>query len=160
LNELANALQINKATVERYLDLLEKSFVLFRISGFSRNLRKEVTKSMRFYFVDCGIRNAIIDNFQPLNLRPDLGALWENFFINERRRTIDYAQMERKEFFWRTYDQQKIDRIEVDPDGKIEGFECKWQEKAYRPPIAWTNAYPDAPIHLTHRGNFMSFLEQ
>jgi predicted AAA+ superfamily ATPase len=158
LNELANALQINKATVERYLDLLEKNFVLFRVGGFSRNLRKEVTKSMRYYFVDCGIRNAVIDQFQPLRLRPDLGALWENFVINERRRKVDYTQMERKAFFWRTYDQQEIDRIEVDIDGNIEGFECKWKEKAYAVPAAWAKAYPDAPVQLVHSGNFMTFL--
>jgi predicted AAA+ superfamily ATPase len=158
LNELANALQINKATVERYLDLLEKNFVLFRVGGFSRNLRKEVTKSMRYYFVDCGIRNAVIDQFQPLRLRPDLGALWENFVVNERRRKIDYGAMERKAYFWRTYDQQEIDHIEVDADGRIEGFECKWQEKAYKPPVAWSKAYPDSPVNLVHSKNFMDFL--
>jgi predicted AAA+ superfamily ATPase len=158
LNELANALQINKATVERYLDLLEKSFVLFRVGGFSRNLRKEVSKSMRYYFVDCGIRNAVIDQFQPLKLRPDLGALWENFVVNERKRKIDYAAMERKAYFWRTYDQQEIDRIEVDTDGRMEGFECKWKDKAYKPPTAWSKAYPDSKIHLVHSKNFMTYL--
>ncbi|MBC9867052.1 MAG: DUF4143 domain-containing protein [Opitutae bacterium] len=158
LNELANAQQINKATVERYLDLLEKNFVLFRIGGFSRNLRKEVTKSMKYYFVDCGIRNAVINQFAPLRLRPDLGALWENFVINERRRKIDYTGMERTAYFWRTYDQQEIDRIEVDVDGKIEGFECKWKEKPYKPPVAWSKAYPKAPVNLVHSKNFMSYL--
>ncbi|MEX0325164.1 MAG: ATP-binding protein [Puniceicoccaceae bacterium] len=158
LNELANALQINKATVERYLDLLEKNFVLFRVGGFSRNLRKEVTKSMRYYFVDCGIRNAIIDQFQPLKLRPDLGALWESFVVNERKRKIEYTAMDRKAYFWRTYDQQEIDRVEVDTEGQMEGFECKWKEKAYKPPAAWSKAYPDSPIHLVHSKNFMTYL--
>jgi predicted AAA+ superfamily ATPase len=158
LNELANALQINKATVERYLDLLEKNFVLFRIGGFSRNLRKEVTKSVRYYFVDCGIRNAVIDQFQPLKLRPDQGALWENFVVNERRRKIDYTGMERKAYFWRTYDQQEIDRIEVNVEGEFEGFECKWKEKAYKPPVAWSKAYPNAPVRLIHSKNFMDYL--
>lgn len=158
LNELANALQINKATVERYLDLLEKNFVIFRVGGFSKNLRKEVTKSMRYYFVDCGIRNAVIDQFQPLRLRPDLGALWENFVVNERKRKVDYAAMERRAYFWRTYDQQEIDRIEVDANGQLEGFECKWQEKAYKPPAAWSKAYPDSPVHLVHSKNFMRYL--
>jgi len=158
LNELANALQINKATVERYLDLLEKNFVLFRIGGFSRNLRKEVTKSMRYYFVDCGIRNAVIDQFQPLRLRPDLGALWENFVVNERQRKVDYQVMGRKAYFWRTYDQQEIDRIEVDADGQIEGFECKWKDRPYKPPAAWSTAYSNCPVHLIHSKNFMQFL--
>lgn len=158
LNELANTLQINKATVERYLDLLEKSFVLFRVGAFSRNLRKEVSKSMRYYFVDTGIRNAVIDQFQPLSLRPDLGALWENFFVNERRRKIDYDRQERKGYFWRTYDQQEIDRIEVDADGHTEGYECKWQDQSYRPPAAWSKAYPETKIHLVHRQNFMTYV--
>lgn len=158
LNELANALQINKATVERYLDLLEKSFVIFRVGGFAQNLRKEVSKSMRYYFSDCGIRNAVIDQFQPLKLRPDLGALWENFVVNERKRKVDYTAMERKGYFWRTYDQQEIDRIEVDAEGQLEGFECKWKQKSYKPPLAWIKAYPNAPVHLVHSKNFMSHL--
>lgn len=155
LNKLASTLQINKATVERYLDLLEKSFVLFRVGGFSRNLRKEVTKSLRYYFVDNGVRNAVIGQFQPLRLRPDLGALWENFIVNERRRKLDYARMERKDYFWRTYDQQEIDRIEVDAEGVPEGFECKWREQSWHPPTAWSKAYPDAKVHLVHHKNFM-----
>ncbi len=158
LNELASALQINKATVERYLDLLEKSFVLFRVGGFSRNLRKEVTKSLRYYFVDNGIRNAVIGQFQPLRLRPDLGALWENFIVNERRRKLDYARLERKDYFWRTYDQQEIDRIEVDSEGIPEGFECKWREQSWRPPVAWSKAYPDTRVHLVHRKNFLQHI--
>lgn len=113
---------------------------------------------MRYYFVDCGIRNAVIDQFQPLKLRPDLGALWENFVVNERNRMIDYASMERKAYFWRTYDQQEIDRIEVDANGQLEGFECKWKEKTYRPPAAWAKAYPHSPVHLVHSTNFMQYL--
>lgn len=158
LNELAASLQINKATVERYLDLLEKSFVLYQVSGFSKNLRKEVSKSRRYYFVDNGIRNAVLSQFQPLALRPDLGALWENFFVNERRRKLDYARMGEGDYFWRTYDQQEIDRVEVDENGSLQGFECKWQKQSWRPPAAWAKAYPEAQVHLVHRGNFMSYL--
>lgn len=157
-NELANALDINRGTVERYLDLLEKSFVLFPIRGFSGNLRKEVTKSTRYYFVDCGIRNAVIDQFQPLSLRADKGALWENFFINERRRFLDYRRSAVRDYFWRTYDQQEIDRIEQGSTGELTGFECKWKPKSYRPPAGWTKAYPDAPVHRVHPGNFMDYL--
>jgi len=159
LNELANTLQINKATVERYLDLLEKSFVLFRISGFSRNLRKEVSKTQRYYFVDNGIRNAVINNFQPIHLRPDRGALWENFFINERRRQHGYRNTGTRLHFWRTYDQQEIDLIEVDVQGKLKAFECKWQDKKHRSPAAWIKAYPDIPIAFVHPDNFSQHLD-
>ncbi len=158
LNELANTLQINKGTVERYLDLLEKSFVLFRIDSFSRNLRKEVSKSKRYYFVDNGIRNAVIDQFQPLDLRPDRGALWENFFVNERRRRIAYRREGVTDYFWRTYDQQEIDRIEVDPNNQIQAFECKWSDKAQAAPAAWKKAYPESPVQFVHPKNFMQFL--
>ena len=158
LNELANTLQINKATVERYLDLLEKSFVLFRISGFSRNLRKEVSKTMRYYFVDNGIRNAVIHNFQPINQRSDRGALWENFFVNERRRRHAYTNTGTQHHFWRTYDKQEIDLVEVGSNGSLEAFECKWQNKKHRSPSAWTKAYPEAPVQFVHPKNFMDFL--
>jgi len=154
LNELANALQINKATVHRYLDLLEKNFILRRVGGFSSNLRKEVSKSAKYYFVDNGIRNAVVNQFQPLRLRPDTGALWENFVLNERLRHNDYGHLERKGYFWRTYDQQEIDWVEQNLDGRLEGFECKWQAQPHKAPGGWTRAYPDAPVRLIHRGNF------
>lgn len=161
LNELGAQLQLNKATVERYLDLLEKNFVVYRVGGFSRNLRKEVVKSGRWYFGDTGIRNAIVDQFQPLALRPDKGALWENFVVNERRKRIAYERLERTGYFWRTYDQQEIDRIEVTSATAaaetIEGFECKWQPQSYKAPKAWVKSYPGAPVHLVHSGNFSEF---
>jgi len=159
LNELANTLRINKGTVERYLDLLEKSFVLFRIGGFSRNLRKEVSKTQRYYFVDNGIRNAVINNFQPIRLRPDRGALWENFFINERRRQHDYRNTGTRLHFWRTYDHQEIDLIEVDTQGKLKAFECKWQNKKRWGPAAWIKAYPDTPVAFVHPDNFSQHLD-
>jgi predicted AAA+ superfamily ATPase len=154
LNELAGQLQLNKATVERYLDLLEKSFVLRRIGGFARNLRKEVTKSVRYYFHDNGIRNAIVDQFQPLSMRNDTGALWESLVVNERIRRCDYERLERQHHFWRTYDQQELDHIETTADGTIEGFECKWSPRSYGIPKAWQRVYPEAPVHLVHRENF------
>jgi len=122
-----------------------KSFVLFRISGFSRNLRKEVSKTMRYYFVDNGIRNAVINHFQPISQRTDRGALWENFFVNECRRQHAYTNTGTKDYFWRTYDQQEIDLIEVSSDGSLEAFECKWQDKKHRTPGAWKKAYPAPP---------------
>lgn len=153
LNELGKRLQIHRTTVERYLDLLEKCFVIYRVGGFSRNLRKEVVKSPRFYFVDTGVRNAIIEQFQPLSIRPDTGALWENFVINERRKYIHYHELERKGYFWRTYDQQEIDWIERSSDGTLEGYECKWKAQRYKEPSAWRNEYPEAPVHLVHPDN-------
>lgn len=158
LNELANSLQINKATVERYLDLLEKSFVIFRIGGFSRNLRKEVSKTMRYYFVDNGIRNAVINQFQPIDQRPDRGALWENFFVNERRRFNAYANTGVRDYFWRTYDQQEIDLIEVSPDHSLQAFECKWKDKKHRVPSAWQKAYPETPVQFVNPNNFTDYL--
>jgi len=113
-----------------------------------------VTKCARYYFVDTGIRNAVIDQFQPLRLRPDTGALWENFVVNERRRQNDYGQLERKGYFWRTYDPQEIDWVEQDVAGHLTGFECKWQEQRYKAPAGWRRSYPEAPVHLVHRGNF------
>jgi len=173
LSELGNQLQLSKPTVERYLDLLEKNFILHRVGGFSRNLRKEIAKSARWYFEDLGIRNALIDQFQPLQLRPDKGALWENFVVNERRKRIHYEQLERTAYFWRTYDQQEIDRVEVSPNApaaaneagasdangaeRIEAFECKWQPQSYKPPKAWTRHYPNAPVRLVHSQNFAEF---
>jgi predicted AAA+ superfamily ATPase len=158
LNELANALQLNRSTVERYLDLLEKCFVLYRVSGFSGNLRKEVTKTMRYYFVDTGVRNAVIGRFQPIEQRADRGALWENYFVNERRRHHAYANSGVQSYFWRTYDQQELDLVEVYPDGKLRAFECKWQNRKARSPKAWQKAYPDAPVQFVHPQNYMQFL--
>ena len=152
--ELAGHLQISKATVERYLDLLEKSFVLRRIGGFSRNLRKEVTKSARYYFHDNGIRNAIVDQFQPLSMRNDTGALWGALVINERIRRCDYERLERQSHFWRTYDQQEIDHVETASDGTVEAFECKWSPRSYSAPKGWQRAYPEVSVHLVHRENF------
>lgn len=158
LNELANSLQINRSTVERYLDLLEKSFVLYRVSAYSGNLRKEVTKTIRYYFVDNGIRNAVINRFQPMEQRADRGALWENYFINERRRLHAYNHSGTQSYFWRTYDQQELDLIEVAPDGAIRAFECKWQNKKHRIPKAWQKAYPENPVEFVHPDNFLEFL--
>ncbi|MDQ8195864.1 ATP-binding protein [Coraliomargarita sp. SDUM461004] len=158
LNELANSLQLNRSTIERYLDLLEKSFVIFRVGGFSRNLRKEVSKTQRYYFVDNGIRNAVINQFQPINQRADRGALWENFFINERRRFNAYHNTGTQSYFWRTYDQQEIDLIEVSPDGQLAAFECKWQNKKHKVPGAWPKAYPETPVQFAHPENFTQFL--
>lgn len=144
LNELAAQLHIDVKTVGRYLDLLEKSYVLLRATGFSRNRRNEVTSKHRYYFADNGVRNAVISRFNPLDERDDVGALWENFVIVERQKYLTYTGTPLPLYFWRTYTQKEIDWVE-ERDGKIFGYECKWSpKKSVRAPKEWTQAYPAA----------------
>ena len=128
LSELSRVLGIAKQTVERYLSLLEKSFIIFKIGGFSSNLRKEITKTSRYYFWDNGVRNALINNFNDPSSRMDMGMLWENFCFIERIKKQSYQKLYSNNYFWRTYDRQEIDLIE-ERDGKLFGFEFKWNSK-------------------------------
>jgi hypothetical protein len=128
LSELGKQLGIDGKTVARYLDLFEKSFVIINICGFSRNLRKEITKKSKYYFFDNGIRNAIIANFNPLEIRDDIGKLWENFLVVERIKKQSYHQIYANNYFWRTWNQKEIDRVE-ERDGKLFGYEFKWKSK-------------------------------
>ena len=157
--ELAASLALNRQTVERYLDLLEKVFVIFRVGGFSRNLRKEVTKNARYYFYDNGVRNSLIQNFNPLPLRNDVGQLWENFLVVERRKANQMRGRMVNTYFWRTYDQKEIDYLE-ESGGRLEGYEFKWQETAPRRAVRdeFLRAYPDASLTVIHRDNFTDFL--
>lgn len=157
INELSNQLGIAKQTVEKYIDLLEKVFVIVRVQGFSRNLRKEITKTHRYYFRDNGIRNAIINNFNPLNLRNDRGMLWENFLFAERLKTQEYLSIHSNNFFWRTYDQKEIDMIE-ERDGRLFAYEFKFQPKRLSPPKLWLQTYPDSEFKVISKENFMDFL--
>lgn len=156
-NELATQLGMSKNTVERYIDLLEKVFVIYRRNGFSRNLRKEISKNPRYYFYDNGIRNALIGNFTPLNLRNDIGELWENYLITERMKKNEYEQRFRNSFFWRTYDRKEIDLVE-EHGGKLFGYEIKWQLRKTRPPRDWQDAYPGASFQMIHRENYREFI--
>jgi predicted AAA+ superfamily ATPase len=158
--ELATNLALNRRTVERYLDLLEKVFVIFRVGGFSRNLRKEVTKNPRYYFFDNGVRNSIIQNFNPLGLRNDVGQLWENYLIVERRKANQTAGRAVNSYFWRTYDQKEIDCIE-EYGGKIHGYEFKWQTGEIRraTQTEFLNAYPDSELMTIRQDNFETFLK-
>lgn len=156
-NELATQLGMSKNTVERYIDLLEKVFVIYRRNGFSRNLRKEISKNPRYYFYDNGIRNALIGNFTPLNLRSDAGELWENYLITERMKKNEYEQRFRNSFFWRTYDRKEIDLVE-EYGGKLFGYEIKWQPRKTRPPRDWEDAYPGANFQVIHRENYREFI--
>jgi hypothetical protein len=158
LNELGNQLDLNQRTVFRYLDLLEKSFVIINIRGFSRNLRKEVTKTSRYYFYDVGIRNALINNFNPLGMRNDVGQLWENFIVMERLKKQNYDSIRSNNYFWRTYDQKEIDWVE-ERDGKLYGYEIKWSPaKKQNPPRGWMDTYKEAEFALITRENFLDFI--
>jgi predicted AAA+ superfamily ATPase len=158
VSELAAGLGISQKTVENYLDVLVKMFVLVNIRGFSRNLRKEVTKTSRYYFVDVGMRNALIRSFVPLSLRNDVGELFENWFVMERIKRAGNAGRFTGFYFWRTYDQHEIDLVE-DLDGGLTGFECKWSPKARaKAPGDWSRAYPASGFHVVTRENWMEYL--
>lgn len=156
-DQLAKSLQIDRNTVERYLDLFSKVFIISRIGGYSKNLRKEVTKSSKWFFLDNGIRNALINNFLPVSQRQDIGALWENYLVSERMKYNAYSNKQPYTYFWRTYDQQELDWLEV-KDETLEAYEFKWQEGKIRFPKAFTGAYPEAKIHWINRQNYMDFL--
>jgi predicted AAA+ superfamily ATPase len=157
MHELGKQLGMSKNTVERYLDLLSKVFVIYSRSGYSNNLRKEVAKSKKWYFIDNGIRNALLGDFRSLVLRNDVGALWEQYILAERIKTNGYRQFEVESYFWRTYDQQEIDLIEVQ-DKRMTAFECKWKEEKTRIPTAFSKAYPDIPFHVINQNNYLNWI--
>lgn len=157
LNELSNQLGIAKQTVERYLDLLEKVFIIKKVQGFSRNLRKEITKTHRYYFWDNGIRNSIINNYNATRLRNDTGQLWENFLFMERLKSREYLGINANCFFWRTYDQKEIDLVE-EREGRLFGYEFKLNAKKRSPPGLWTETYPEASFKVIDKENFFEFL--
>lgn len=158
LNELASRLSFTKETVARYIDLLERSFVIFTLRGFSRNLRKEVNKKPKIYFYDLGIRNAIIDNFSYPESRNDLGILWENFLILERLKRNEYIEHFSTQYFWRTYTGAEIDYIE-EYGGKLYGYEFKWN-KLSKAPKSWIDTYSkeDAKFECLNKDNFIDFI--
>lgn len=158
LQELGIQLGISKNTVEKYLDLLRKVFILHKVEGFSRNLRKEITKNSRWYFLDNGIRNAVIANFNPLHARNDIGALWENYMISERLKYQEYRRISSNNYFWRTYEQQEIDWVE-ERDGSLFGYEFNWKEEKVKIPTQWKSAYPDASFELINLNNFSEWLK-
>ena len=157
LSELGKQLGIGGKTVARYLDLFEKSFVIINIRGFSRNLRKEITKKSKYYFLDNGIRNAIIANFNPLEIRDDIGKLWENFLVVERIKKQSYHQIYANNYFWRTWNQKEIDWVE-ERDGKLFGYEFKWKSKPLKAATAWSENYPDASLEIIDKENYLEFI--
>lgn len=158
-NEIAKNLNTSSHTIERYIDLLEKIFVIYRLHSFSRNLRKEISKSFKVYFYDLGIRNFIINNFNDMNLRNDTWHLWENFCINEiikhRNNNLSFPNI----YFWRTYDQKEIDFIE-EKDGMLYAYEMKWGNKKVKPPKEFISNYPNSKFYLLNRDNFLEILNK
>jgi len=157
-HELAQTIQSNDETVERYINLLEQCFIIFRLGAFSRNLRNEIKKGKKIYFYDNGVRNAILQNFSPLKLRQDVGALWENYFVSERLKANHYRRHFAKSYFWRTFQQQEVDLVE-DAGGMLTAFEIKWNEKRQPPiPKTFAEAYPNHVYHIVNSANYMDFL--
>jgi predicted AAA+ superfamily ATPase len=156
VHELTKQLGLNRDTVERYIDLLEKAFVIFRLSAFNRNLRKEISKMDKIYFYDNGIRNMVIDNLNPLVLRNDSGPLWENFIISERRKQLFYQGKTAQTYFWRTYTGAEVDYVE-ESNGSLSGFEIKLSKKTCKAPILWVNEYK-AGVQLINQSNYLDWL--
>ena len=157
-DELATHVSMSKNTVEKYLDLLEKNFILYKLSSFSSNPRKELSKKKRFYFHDNGIRNALINNFNPLSIRNDVGELWENYIFYERMKFLEYNDIFVNRYFWRTYDQQEIDLVEEE-NQCLSAFEVKYSSKAkYKFSKYWLEHYPEAVNQLIHKDNYMGFI--
>ena len=156
-NELGTQLGMSKNTIEKYLDLLEKVFVIFKRTGFSRNMRKVISKNCRYYFYDIGIRNALINNFKPLSLRDDVGQLWENYIISERYKIHEYDRDFVSSYFWRTYDGAEIDLVE-EKDEELSAFEIKWNKKQVAIPPKWKNAYPNSLNQVINKDNYLKFI--
>jgi len=156
-NELGQICGLDSKTIEQYINLLEQSYIVFRLSAFRRNLRNELKNSRKIYFWDNGVRNALISNFNPIELRNDIGALWENFMISERIKKINYNDLFVNNWFWRTQQQHEIDYIE-ETDGKISAFEFKWNEAKTKNPVSFLAAYPNSHFTVIHQNNYEDFL--
>lgn len=156
INELGNSLGLSQETVQSYINLLEKSFIIFRLSGFSRNLRKEISKRDKIYFWDVGIRNTLIDNFSPFSMRNDVGALWENFIIAERMKYLSYNEIFAKSYFWRTYTGAELDYVE-EINGRLFAWEIKFKKAKKKAPKAWIENYGNQYRCITY-DNFGEFV--
>lgn len=158
LEEVGKQISLSRNTVEKYLDLLEKVFVIYKVPGFSRNLRKETTKTNRWYFYDNGIRNALIANFNPIILRNDIGELWENYVLSERIKYQSYKGIISNNYFWRTYTQNEIDWVE-ERDGNLFAYEIKWTtNKKAKIPKEWKEAYPESHFAVITPENYLDFI--
>ncbi|OGF99873.1 hypothetical protein A2153_05570 [Candidatus Gottesmanbacteria bacterium RBG_16_38_7b] len=161
LTELGNNLGLNSRTVGRYLNLFEQAFIIYNLRGYARNLRKEITKKSKYYFLDNGIRNAVIENFSSLDKRNDLGQLWENFLIMERLKKQEYAKIGSRynNYFWRTWDGNEVDLVEM-REGKLFGYEIKWgKDKSSKSKKVWLETYPDeAEFAVVNKENYLDFV--
>lgn len=157
-NEIGNMIGLDSKTIEKYILVLEQSFVIFRLSSFSRNLRNELKSSKKIYFYDNGIRNALIANFAIAENREDIGKLWENFLVSERIKKLNYQQLWKNYWFWRTKEQKEIDWLE-ESDGKLEAFEFKWNAKGnVKAPKQFADAYPKSEFNVINQDNYDAFL--
>jgi len=157
INKLSQELEMSRDAVIHYLDLLEKSFVIYRLQGYSKNLSKEVRKKDKYYFYDLGIRNMLIEDFRPIEKRQDVGAIWENFFIMERIKYLRYKGDRSKFFFWRVYTGGEVDFVEV-LGKQINGLEIKYGNKKPKPSKTWVDTYPQAEYTVVNRENFLDFV--
>jgi hypothetical protein len=159
-HELGKISGLDSKTVEKYLVLLERAFIVFRLNSFSRNLRNELSKSRKVYFFDNGLRNAIINQFNPIGLRNDESALWENFLVSERYKFIEYNRLYCNRYFWRTQQQQEIDYIE-EKEGTLYAWEFKWSiNSKARIPLSFTKAYPDYKFDIINKDNYQTFIHK
>jgi predicted AAA+ superfamily ATPase len=156
LNELSNAMKMNRETIENYLVLLEETFVIFKVRGFSRNLRKEISKMNKYYFYDTGLRNYMINNFNPLSQRNDIGQLWENFLYTERYKVLSGSGINVGRWFWRTYTGAELDYIE-ERGNELTGFEFKWSKRRCKAPQTWIDEY-GGQVHLITPENYLDFI--
>jgi predicted AAA+ superfamily ATPase len=154
---VAQSVELSRNTLVKYLDLLEKSFIIFRVGGFSRNLRNEIKKNDRFYFYDNGVRNALINNYNDIPLRNDLGQLWENYIVIERIKRLAYSNKFANTYFWRTHDHQEIDWVE-ERGGNLHGYEITWKDSRRRIPSHWLAAYPGAEFSVITSDNYLDFI--
>lgn len=157
LHELGKSLEMSHETVSHYIDLLEKGFIVFRLSAYSRNLRKEISKMNKIYFYDTGIRNMLIENFNPLQWRQDTGFLWENFLVAERIKKLAYSSTYGGIYFWRTYGGAELDFVE-ERDGKLFGYEFKWKAASAKAPASWLAGYAEASYQVINRDNFLELV--
>ena len=157
LESIGRDLQISKNTVEKYLDLFSKVFIIYSVSGFSKNRDNEITKMKKWYFVDNGIRNAIINSFNPLNMREDVGKLWENYLNSERIKKLNYQENHVLDYFWRTHTRQEIDRIEVKNE-QIAAFEYKYGKSKSKIPTEFAKSYPDATFEIINQDNYLDYI--
>ncbi len=156
MNELAINLKVSQETVNNYIDLLEQAFIIFRLGGFSRNLRKEISKRDKIYFWDLGVRNMLINNFAPLNMRTDKGQMWENFMIAERLKHLSYNEMYASFYFWRTYTGAELDFVE-ERNGELFAYEIKFRKARKNPPASWIENYSSNYQCITY-DNFWEFV--